>query len=133
MTAAPLTSANGKKHTHTDPVMSEVLDMVTCGRGGEMPPRLKPYLMRKNELSVQSGFLLWGYRVIIPLSLREIVLDELHSGHCGVVRMKEIKPSYFWWPGLDAAIEEKAQSCGACQKVRSLPQLAPLHPWDWPE
>ena len=93
-----------------------------------MPPRLKPYLMRKNELSVHSGFLLWGYRVIIPLSLREIVLDELHSGHCGVVRMKEIKRSYFWWPGLD-----KAKSCGACQKGRNLLQLAPLHPWDWPE
>nr|XP_061835653.1 uncharacterized protein K02A2.6-like [Nerophis lumbriciformis] len=61
------------------------------------------------------------------------MLDELHSGHCGVVRMKEMARSYFWWPSLDAAIEEKAKSCSACQKLRNLPQLAPLHPWDWPE
>ena len=47
--------------------------------------------------------------------------------------MKDIAHSYFWWPGLDAAIEEKAKSCSACQKWRNLPQLAPLHPWDWPE
>ena len=106
--------------------MSEVLDMVTCGRGGEMSPRAKPYLVRKNELSVQSGCLLWGYRVIIPPPLREKVLDELHSGHCGVVRMKEIACGYFWWPGLDAAIEEKARSCSACQKVRNPPAAGSL-------
>ena len=47
--------------------------------------------------------------------------------------MKEIARSYFWWPSLDAAIEEKAKSCSSCQKLRNVPQLAPLHPWDWPE
>lgn len=61
------------------------------------------------------------------------MLEDLHTGHCGVVRMKEIAHSYFWWPGLDADIEEKAGFCPDCQKVRNLPQLAPLHPWDWPE
>ncbi|KAJ8380942.1 hypothetical protein SKAU_G00017200 [Synaphobranchus kaupii] len=133
VTAAPVTSTHVKKHTHTDPVMSEVMDIVARERRGEMTASLKPYLVRRNELSVQSGCLLWGYHVIIPLPLREKVLDELHSGHCGVVQMKEIARSYFWWPCLDAAIEEKAKSCSACQKLRNLPQLAPLHPWDWPE
>ena len=133
VTAAPVTSTHVKRHTRTDPVLSEVLDIITHGRGGEMTPSLKPYLMRQNELSVQSGCLMWGYRVIIPPPLREKVLAELHTGHCGVVRMKEIARSYFWWPGLDAAIEEKAKSCSTCQKLRNLPQLAPLHLWDWPE
>ena len=131
--ATPVTSAHVKTHTRTDPILSEVLDIISCGRKGVMTPSLKPYLVRRNELSVQSGCLLWGYRVIIPPALREKVLDELHSGHCGVVRMKEIARSYFWWPSLDAAIEEKAKSCSACQRLRNLPQLAPLHPWDWPE
>jgi hypothetical protein len=54
LTAAPVTSAHVKKHTHTDPVMYEVLGMVICGRGGKMSPRLKHYLVRKNKLSVQS-------------------------------------------------------------------------------
>ena len=98
-----------------------------------MTPSLKPYMIRRNELTVQSGCLLWGYRVIIPPTLREKLLAELHSGHCGMVRMKEIARSYFWWPSLDAAIEEKAKSCSSCQKLRNVPQLAPLHPWDWPE
>ena len=72
-----------------------------------MTPSLKLYLERQNDISVQSACLLWGYLVIIPLSLREKVLAGFHTGHCGVVRMKEIARSYFWWPGLDAAIEVK--------------------------
>lgn len=52
MTAAPVTSTHVKKHTRTDPVMSEVLDIITCGRRGELTPSLKPYLVRRNRLSV---------------------------------------------------------------------------------
>ncbi|KAK7909595.1 hypothetical protein WMY93_014279 [Mugilogobius chulae] len=133
VTATPVSSAHVRRHTRTDPVLSEVMDIVTRGRGGEVTLKLKPYMVRRNELSVQSGCLLWGYRVIIPPPLREKLLADLHIGHCGVVRMKEIARSYFWWPGLDAAIEEKAASCSDCQKLRNQPQLAPLHPWDWPE
>lgn len=50
-----------------------------------------------------------------------------------MVRMKKIVHSFFWWPCLDASIEEKAKSCPDCQKLRNVPQLAPLHPWDRPE
>lgn len=131
--AAPVTAAHVRKHTCTDPILSEIVDIIMKGRGGDMTSSFKPYLVRRDELSVQSGCLLWGYRVIIPPPLRKKVLDELHTGHCGVVRMKEIARSYFWWPGLDADIEQKAGSCPDCQKMRNLPQLAPLHPWDWPE
>lgn len=133
VTSTPVTSAHVKKHTRADPVLSEVVDIITRGKRGVMTQSLKPYLERRNELSVQAGCLLWGYRVIIPPPLRGKVLNELHSGHCGVVRMKEIARSYFWWPGLDVAIEEKAKACHDCLKVRNHPQLAPLHPWAWPE
>ena len=43
--------------------------------------RLKPSYMRRNELSVQNGCLMWGICVIIPIKLRNKVLDELHVGH----------------------------------------------------
>nr|XP_025042690.1 uncharacterized protein K02A2.6-like [Pelodiscus sinensis] len=72
-------------------------------------------------------------RVIIPKILRKQMLEQLHSGHCGMVLMKEIAQSYFWWSGLDSDIEEKARDCISSPGVRNAPQLAPLHPWDWPE
>lgn len=37
------------------------------------------------------------------------------------------------WPGIDAEIEEEATGCPDCQNVRNMPQIARLHPWDFPE
>ena len=47
--------------------------------------------------------------------------------------MKALARSYVWWPHLDSDIEETVQNCGACQSVRKLPAVAPLHSWKWPE
>jgi len=61
------------------------------------------------------------------------VLELLHEVHPGMERMKQLACSYVWWPGIDAAIEEKVKSCFACQSTRNSPQVAPLHPWKLPE
>ena len=58
--------------------------------------RLKLFYMRRNELSVQNGCHMWGIRVIIPIKLRNKVLDELHVGHIGIVKMKELSRSFVW-------------------------------------
>lgn len=47
--------------------------------------------------------------------------------------MKEMAHSYFWWPGIEVEIKEEARGCPDCQNVRNMPQIAPLHPWDFPE
>jgi len=60
------------------------------------------------------------------------ILQELHQGHPGIVRMKSIAHSHVWWPKLDHDIESLSKSCEACQSVRSAPLVAPLHPWVWP-
>ena len=59
------------------------------------------------------------------------MLNELHQGHPGIVRMKALARSHVWWPGLDKAIEESAKSCTSCQATRNAPAKAPLHPWAW--
>lgn len=53
--------------------------------------------------------------------------------HFGIVFIKELTRSYFWWPGLDEQIENTPKSCSSFQKVHNVLQLAPLCPWDWPE
>ncbi|KAJ8351903.1 hypothetical protein SKAU_G00233790 [Synaphobranchus kaupii] len=129
---APITAAQVKKHTRNDPVLAKLMDVVVNGGHSDLP-ELKPYLTRRNELSVQAGCVLWGRRVIIPPGLQRKLLQQLHEGHCGMVRMKELARSYFWWPGLDGQIEETVRACTSCQQVRCMPQPAPLHLWDWPE
>ena len=60
------------------------------------------------------------------------MLLELHSGHPGIVRMKEFSCSYVWWPNIDQEIEQTVRDCKSCQQVKKPPAVAPLTPWLWP-
>ncbi|XP_056144392.1 uncharacterized protein K02A2.6-like [Lampris incognitus] len=93
---------------------------------------LSLFLTRQNDLTIQQGCLVWGTRVVLPPKLRPRVLNELHTAHPGVVRMKSLARSYVWWPGIDSQIELQAKSCHSCQRIQREPSLAPLHPWMWP-
>ena len=64
-----------------------------------------PYYKRRFEITIEQEILLWGDRVIIPTSLQEILLKELHSEHMGIVRTKQLARRYLWWPLLDMEIE----------------------------
>ena len=75
---------------------------------------------------------MWGIRVVVPQKLRQQVLDELHLGHPGVVRMKSLARSHVWWPDLDKDVESRAKSCVACQSIKNATTKALLHPWAWP-
>ena len=75
---------------------------------------LQAYFSRRNELSLDSDVLLWGMRVITPKQFRVQILDELHTGHIGVVKIKGVARSYFWWPAMDADMEACAKACESC-------------------
>lgn len=75
---------------------------------------------------------MWGMRTIIPPTLRQPILDELHRPHPGIARMKATARSHVWWPGIDSNIEETARRCQQCSNTRKAPPVAPLSPWSWP-
>uniref|UniRef100_A0A8C6SMM6 ribonuclease H n=1 Tax=Neogobius melanostomus TaxID=47308 RepID=A0A8C6SMM6_9GOBI len=91
---SPVTASQVKKATRSDPELSVVMDIVIKGQSVSDSFTLKPFLDRRWELTVQSGCLLWGRRVIIPQSLRTKMLEQLHAGHSGIVKMKEMARSY---------------------------------------
>ena len=85
------------------------------------------YRVRKDELSVQDGCVLWGARVVIPPQGRKQVLSELHAALPGINRMKGIARSYVWWPGIDEDLEHLVHTCSTCQEHQNAPVSAPLH------
>ncbi|XP_037965358.2 uncharacterized protein K02A2.6 isoform X1 [Plutella xylostella] len=90
---------------------------------------LKPFFDRKNELTIDQGCLLWGFRVVIPEALQNLIMNELHSSHFGINRMKQIARSYFWWPTVDKDISNITSSCLMCLENRNAPEKAPLSTW----
>ncbi|XP_054832355.1 uncharacterized protein K02A2.6-like [Eublepharis macularius] len=127
----PLRASDVASHTAKDRTLSRVLNWAWRGwPSGQLAEEFRPFLIRQHELSVHKGCLLWGNRVVIPSKLRQQVLEALHSGHPGIVRMKAMARSYVWWPGMDRAIEEWVRTCQPCQETRPAPAQAPVHPWE---
>ncbi|XP_064081553.1 uncharacterized protein K02A2.6-like [Macrobrachium nipponense] len=93
---------------------------------------LKPFHSRQREFSIEEGCLLWGARVVIPSRYRIQILEELHGGHPGIVRMKGLARLHVWWPNIDQDIENTAQGCSACQATQPMPTRAEGNPWIWP-
>ena len=129
----PITHKEISHATRVDPVLSRVLELIRSGWPQHIEYlRLKTFFNRRYELSIEQDCLLWGLRVVIPTRFRKDMLEELHVGHPGIVRMKELTRSYLWWPSVDLEIEQTVRNCRSCQQVRKPPAAAPLAPWMWP-
>ena len=102
--SSPVTAKQIKYWTYRDPILSQVRHCVLYGWSEKSlcDPVFRPFKARKTELSVHSGcLLLWGARVVVPSQGQARIVEELHSSHPGVSRMKTLAWGYVWWPGLD--------------------------------
>lgn len=82
--------------TRHDPVVSRVVNYVKTGWPTTVQdPELKKFFVRRTELIVEEGVLMWGYRIVAPAKLRPFLLQELHSTHMGIVKMKSLARNYF--------------------------------------
>ena len=135
LATVPVSAAQIRTHTERDATLSKVRQLVMQGWPSPLVAtrELHPYNQYQQELSVEDGCILRGSRVIVPPALRDKVLNQLHDGHPGTVKMKSLARQYVWWPGLDKDLEEKVRLCTPCQETRNSPSVAPLHPWEWPQ
>ncbi|XP_047986190.1 uncharacterized protein K02A2.6-like isoform X1 [Leguminivora glycinivorella] len=123
-----------KTSTASDPILGRVLGYIKNGWPSECEIReLNPYFNRKDELYTELGCVLWGHRVVIPISCREKVLRELHEPHMGIVKTKSLARGYVWWPGVDEAIEARCRECGVCAAASSAPPAHAPRLWAWPD
>ena len=129
----PVTTQQLQAATRTDHVLSKVLHFMKRGWPSKVNAVLRPYWTRRQELTVEHDCVLWGIRAVIPVKLRQKLLDELHRDHPGICRMKIVARGYMWWPGLDQALVDLVKSCQACQSVKHSPSVVPMHPWVWPK
>lgn len=118
------------RETKRDPILAKVVEAINKGSVGTLSgDEFSAFRNKKNELSVEYDCILWGYRTVIPLKLRESVLSELHRSHLGIVKTKALARSYVWWPNIDRSIEETIANCLTCKLSQPSPERALLSPW----
>ncbi|XP_031347140.1 uncharacterized protein K02A2.6-like [Photinus pyralis] len=119
--------------TRKDVVLSKVYNYLSVGWPSKVEEQtLTPYFRKRLELTLEQGCVMWGYRIIIPTKFRQQLLDELHSSHLGIVKMKSIARAYFYWPNLDKDIEETCRACIPCQTIANNPQKSEIMSWNKP-
>ncbi|UYV71932.1 K02A2.6-like, partial [Cordylochernes scorpioides] len=130
--SSPVTSDDIRTSLPGDPALRQALDHTLQGWSEETPKEMElmPYWSRRYELGACEGLLFWGNRVIIPTNLRAKMLDELHNSHQGIVGLKSVARTLFWWPGLDKDIEGTVRRCNCCQSHASMPPRTT--PVNWP-
>ena len=91
-----MSAKNIRVWTQKDTMLSIVFKYVRNGwpQFPKNDTELRPFSNRKPEFSTQKGVILWANRVVVPPQRYSQVLQELHSSHSGIVRMKAIARSY---------------------------------------
>ena len=52
---------------------------------------------------------------MIPASMREEILEGIHTGHQGITKCRERANLSVLWPGISKEIKSKVQLCHLCQ------------------
>ena len=87
----------------------------------------------RDQLAVCNGYLVLGQRAVVPTSLRHAILEQLHLGHFGMQRMKQLARTAVYWPNNDEDIEATCRQCIPCGAHQNKPVKPPNHPWMLPE
>lgn len=124
----PVTGVTISKETKRDNELRDLYNRLQTGRNLNGTP----FSGQESELMLENGCIYKRIRVIIPLTFRKRILNELHTAHIGIVKMKALARSYCYWNSIDNDIEAMVKSCRDCARVAKEPAKVPIHTWELP-
>lgn len=133
----PVTNGTVRIATSKDSILSRIMLYIQAGWPSSCSTEeFKAFFLKKNELYIDRGCVMWEYRIVIPITLQKLVLQQLHASHMGIVKTKSLMRSYVWWPNIDSDVEEMCKQCVICSAEsqaapRVLPQPWPYHTQPW--
>ena len=79
----------------------------------------KKFFSVYDNLSImQSLLVLNDSRIVVPKSMREAIIRQIHSAHTGIPRCLSKARAEFFWPQMSEDITNAVLTCEPCQKYR---------------
>ena len=95
----------------------------------------RPYWSYKDDLAVIDSVGMKGRCIIIPESLKQQVLDQLHVNHMGIEKPKLLVCKSVYWVNINNDIENHIKNCNMCLEFqqtqpmeKAIHQDIPLRP-----
>ena len=99
----------------------------------DIPTELKDYYQFRDDLTTVDGVITYKDRVVVPPSLRQDVLNTLHSAHQGITSMISRAEMSVFWPGITTDIYNMRASCANCNRNAPSNPNAPPEPLTIPD
>ena len=143
ITLYPLSSTATKKlreHTCQDSVLQTLSSTIQTGwpsKPTSLPESIRRYFSNRDQLLTHDDIIMCGERVVVPSSLRNDYLKQVHAGHPGLESTKRRARTTIFWPGIMHDIEQLLNECHVCaemkphlQKETLLSHSTPTLPWE---
>lgn len=118
-----------REYGRTDKQYQDLRALIETGfpeRKTSTPLHLQEFWPINTELYTKDEVIFVDGRPLIPKPLRKILLIELHIGHQGIASMKSNARKRFFWPGMNADIQNKRSSCQRCNDIAPSRPKEPL-------
>ena len=70
----------------------------------------------RDELTIEHDLIFKGERVVIPMTLRPLMKQKIHSSHMGVESCLRGARDCIYWPGMSSEIRQLVEACETRQK-----------------
>ena len=127
------------QETNKDKELQSLKHYISTGwpaKRSQIPVSLHPYWNFRDELMIESGILMKNSKVLIPDTLKQKYLMQIHQGHQGIEACRSRAREFVFWININNDLKELVEKCDLCQSQQnSTPTIqkyvseVPPHPW----
>lgn len=96
-------------------------------------PDIIEYWNHRDELSFEDDLIFRGQTLLIPKSLRQEMVKQVHTGHLGVTKTLQRAKDCLFWPGMQKQITEHVLQCPICLTHRDSNAKEPMVTSEFPD
>ena len=98
----------------------------------ELHSDLRLYWSYRDDLVVMDGVVMKSRQIIIPTALKQQVLDQLHTNHTGIEKIKLLAHESIYWVDINTDIEKHIQNCTMCLEFQQMQPKEKIIHYDIP-
>ena len=127
------------QETNKDKELQSLKHYISTGwpaKRSQIPVFLHPYWNYRDELTIESGILMKNSKVLIPETLKQKYLIQIHQGHQGIEACRSRAREFVFWVNINNDLKEMVEKCDICQSQQNSTPIVqkyisevPPHPW----